>query len=145
MKNIALLTTLFISISLGSAQAKGLKGADDPQFKKAISAWLDDDDEKSLPILSKLAKEGNVAARLTLSGIETTHILSTSTYFKSLSRKEKKALMRAEGGLSGTPWVRVEADKGNHFAKILQQTQAPEIHQGTVRKLIRYGEIEAAS
>ncbi|WP_085909041.1 hypothetical protein [Kiloniella majae] len=145
MKKILIALFVLASVIRNSAHAVELDGANDPQFKAAIESWLDDDDKTSLPILAKLAKTGNVAARLTLSGIERLHIQSVSPYFKSLTRKEQRSLMRAGGGLSGTSWLNIEAERGHQLAFALLRVQAPNINQILIRKLIDLGERETAS
>ncbi|KLN61759.1 hypothetical protein WH96_05525 [Kiloniella spongiae] len=145
MKKLLIALFILASIAKNSAHAVELDGANAPQFKEAIKAWLDDDDKTSLPLLAELAKNGNVAARLTLSGIERIQVQSISKYFKSLNRKEQRSLMRSEKGLSGTSWERVEAEKGNSFAITMRKIQEPLVQESTIRELINIGEHEAAS
>ena len=87
----------------GTALAQPV-GHDDPAFQRAVKAWLDDDDQTALPALATLAAEDNRAAQVLLGRIA---IRPMGPWLAGLERKERNALLRAPGGLSGTSWLKV--------------------------------------
>lgn len=124
-----------------SAAAIEIDGSDDPEFKEAVEAWLMDDDRNSLPILSKLATEGNTAARYLLGQIERmTHFASETPYTRTLDRKQRIALFRSPGGLAGTSWVSVLKDDNEELATILISLKDPRYEKEQLAALIRMGE-----
>ena len=120
-----------------------LPGADNPVFLAAVETWLDDNDADSLPVLSSLASQGNVAARLLLSRIETTD-RAASDYVKSLSRQARLNLFRPSGtGVFRPSWLKIESDAGNPTAAALLEATALGINLAGIQRLYRIGEIEA--
>lgn len=124
-----------------SAAAIEIDGSDDPQFRKAVKAWLDDDDPGSLPTLSKLATEGNTAARYLLGQIErTTHFGSETQFARTLDREQRIALFRSPGGLFGTSWIEILKDDKEELATILISLKDPRYEKEQLATLIRMGE-----
>lgn len=128
-----------------SAAAIEINGSDDPEFKSAVQAWIADDDTNSLPILSKLATEGNTAARYLLGQIErTTHFAAETQYTKTMDRKQRIALFRSPGGLSGTSWLSVLETDNEELATVLISLKDPQYDKEQLAALIRMGEKQAA-
>jgi hypothetical protein len=73
-------------------------GHDDPRFQAAVQAWLDDKDQTALPALAALATEGNTVAQILLGRIANRPM---SRWLANMNRKDRNALLRAPGGLSG--------------------------------------------
>ena len=121
-----------------------LYGVGDPMFRTAVETWLDDNDADSLPVLSSLAHNGNVAARLLLSRIETTDRAS-GDYVKGLSRAERLNLFRPEtgSGVFRPSWLKTESDAGNAIAKALLDGTALGINIAAIQRLYDIGEVEA--
>lgn len=125
------------------SSALDLPGSGDPEFRVLVDAWLDDDDAKSLPGLSALALQGNVAARLLLSRIETTDS-GPSEFVKRLSRAERAALFRPAGSGPFRPsWLAFESERGNDVASALLQATSLGINIEAVQRLQEMGEHEA--
>jgi len=103
----------------GFAQAQ----ADDPQFQRAINAWLQDDDAHALPMLSGLAKAGNEDAMILL-GVLNHQAGEMSPYLLSLSKELRVALYRTEGGLSGQSWLSKVVEQAPFATAILNSTHA---------------------
>jgi hypothetical protein len=128
-----------------SAAAIEIDGSDDPKFEKAVEAWLNDDDPGSLPILSKLAMEGNNAAQYLLGQIErTTHFSAETPYTRTMDRKQRIALFRSPGGLAGTSWVSVLKDDNEELATVLISLKDPQYDKEQLAALIRMGEKQTA-
>ena len=114
------LSILILILSLASfAQAQ----TDDPQFQRAITAWLQDGDAQALPLLSDLAKSGNEDAMILL-GVLSRQAGALSPYLRSLSKTQRTALLRAEGGLSGQSWLSKTVDQAAFATAILNSTRA---------------------
>ncbi|MEM7562329.1 MAG: hypothetical protein AAF353_04665 [Pseudomonadota bacterium] len=137
--------TIGLLVQVCSAQAEMLPGADEKRFTETVSQWLEDDDAKSLPAFSALAKQGNIAARLLLSRIEVTDRASTA-YVKRLSRAERLKLFRSDQGQGEfrSSWLQVEAEKGNPLARGLLNATALGINFDTIKILYDLGEPEAS-
>jgi len=118
-----------------------ISGADDPDFKSAVRAWLQDDDAASLPALAKLAHEGNTAARYLLSQIErTTHFASETDYLKSQDRKQRLALFRVPGGLSSTAWLNILKENDEELATVLISLKTLRYEKEQLLALLKLGE-----
>ena len=140
------LLTLFLTIflvftGLGAVGAT----ANDKRFDEAKMAWLNGDDESSLPVLAALAREGHARARLLLGRIEVTDRV-LSQYREALTSAEARALFRkTEGeGAFGRSWLAVEAERGNELAALLLQSRKPDPDPDLIAKLFAMGEREAA-
>ncbi|WP_350335076.1 hypothetical protein [Coralliovum pocilloporae] len=138
-----LLVVWVFSLGLMS-QAMALPGASDPDFRKAVALWLDDDDRHSLPELARLAEDGNVAARLLLSRIERTD-RGPSPYVRTLSDQQRLALFRprSDGGRFHPSWLMVEMQKKNALARMLQMAGRPQVDVELIRGLRDAGELQA--
>lgn len=88
-----------------AAQAD-IPGQDAPEFQAALTAWLADDDAGSLPVFAAQAKAGNVAARILL-GLIDKNVSLQGPWLALVPKKDRIALLRVEGGLSGSNWLRL--------------------------------------
>lgn len=142
---LATIASLFLS---QITAANGLEGTDDPKLQTAIKQWLSDNDEQSLPALSALAKDGNIAARLLLGRIEETDIGSaSSSYVRSLNRQQRHELFRSgEDDQSFYPsWLAYEAGRGNTLAQNLFKARFTVVDLPLIEKLVKLGEPEASN
>lgn len=83
-------------------------GHDDPRFQAAVEAWLEADDEGSVPELAALAQSGNVAAQILLSRLERKTGWQ-STWRAELSGSELKELFNVDGEHKRTEWLALAA------------------------------------
>lgn len=91
------------------APAQPIPGAEAPAFAQARDLWLNGDDLPALQALGALARDGNTAAQMLLSQIATaTHTHAHVT--GAMDRRERIALLRQEGGLSGRDWMQAAAE-----------------------------------
>ena len=100
----ALLLTFLMSLP---ARAE-VPGQSDAAFGDARDAWLAGDDLTALRALAGLAETGNTAARILLGRIASQSHLHVHVT-RDMSRKERIALLRQPGGLSGTSWLQAAA------------------------------------
>ncbi len=139
------ITSLIPILFLYTEPMAEIAGSDDLAFKNAVDQWLNDDDMRSLPALSKLANQGNKAARYLLAQIEqTTGFASETKFMKSLNRGNRLALLRAPGGLSGTSWLEVLQNKNEELADILLNFNDPHFDFDDLNRLINSGESRLA-
>lgn len=89
------------------ASAAEIAGQADPRFQAALAQWLADD-AGSLPVLAALASEDNRAAQVLLALIDVSAPLQ-GPWLVALPRAERRALMRAPGGVSGRSWMAAAA------------------------------------
>ncbi|MCW1932910.1 hypothetical protein [Pararhodobacter zhoushanensis] len=82
-----------------------LDGATDAVFTQALDAWLADDEASALPAFSRLAVEGNTAARLLLGVIDKSPALQ-GPFLAQMPRHQRISLLRLPGGMSGQSWLR---------------------------------------
>jgi hypothetical protein len=109
MRSLLAVIALLI-LTLGTtARAGEVRGQDDPRFQSAFALWLEDDDETALPELAALAGEGNRAAQVMLAKIDIMPEIQ-GPWLAGLPRKERNALLRAPGGLSGRSWMQAAAE-----------------------------------
>ena len=92
------------------AQHDGIAGQSEAAFEDALAHWLQDDESTALTQLAALAGQGNSAARLLLGQIDKTPALQ-GPWLTRLTRADRIALLRAEGGLSGQNWIALDADQ----------------------------------
>jgi hypothetical protein len=92
----------------GPAPADPIAGQDDPRFQAALAAWLADDEAGALPELAALAAADNRAAQVLVALIDRVPVYQ-GPWLVGLSRKERLALTRAPGGLSGRSWMAAAA------------------------------------
>lgn len=138
---IRLLLAIFTFVMPIKVTAYELSGSDNAEFKMAVNQWLQDNDRKALPALRDLAIDGNQSARYLLSQIErTTHFASESHYIKELDRKNRQMLLRAAGGLNGTPWLFVLEKEGEDLAEILGAFNDPRFDFEQINRLLDAGE-----
>jgi hypothetical protein len=125
-------------------QADDLAGADDPALLSAISVWLQDNDEDSLPEIAALAGSGNIAARLLIAQIEITD-RAPSAFIHSLSRNERVELFRSTSGkgVFRPSWLKQEMQAGNQIAAALLKAPALEVNIEAIKSLYVAGEPEA--
>ncbi len=93
-----------------NVSAESIPGQDDPAFVAALDLWLSDDDKQALPALSALAKDGNTAARMLIALIDKGAAFQ-GPWLALRSKRERIGLLRDEGGLSGTSWMRRVGDQ----------------------------------
>ena len=142
-----MLLTLLLFSSTGFnnySLAQSVQGADSARFKQAISAWLNNNDEQSLPVLADLALEGNIAARLFLARIERTERV-LSNYLLSLTQQQQQALFRSPQSQVKflLTWLQVEESLGNPLAKALSRSAFSYVDLEAIKTLRSYGEIQA--
>jgi hypothetical protein len=131
-----IVTVVIISgLILPTAHTYAEQSAD---MKTAIQAWLDNDDETSLPILSRLAKSGDEDAMLLLGQISA-RPANFSPYMISLSIKQRNSLLKAEGGLSGVSWLKSVTKQKRLAEALLQITRTNQRLKGT-KTLFELGE-----
>ena len=145
LQTILLTLLLFSSTGFNNySLAQSVQGADSARFKQAISAWLNNNDEQSLPVLADLALEGNIAARLFLARIERTERV-LSNYLLSLTQQQQQALFRSpqSQGKFLLTWLQVEESLGNPLAKALSRSAFSYVDLEAIKTLRSYGEIQA--
>ena len=143
----AFLLTLLLFSSTGFnnySLAQSVQGADSARFKQAVSAWLNNNDEQSLPVLAELALDGNTAARLFLARIERTERVPSS-YLFNLGQQQQHALFRSpqRKGIFQLTWLQVEENLGNPLAKALSRSGLSYVDLEAIKTLRSYGEIQA--
>ena len=112
-----------------------------PELKSAIAHYLDGEDERALPILSSLAREGDTDAQVLLGRIaQRPH----SIYVIGQPRKQRNALLRAPGGLSGKSWLTVAAEAGDARARAYEAAKNPSWSSQTAIRLLEIGDQDAA-
>ncbi|WP_316013784.1 hypothetical protein [Roseobacter sp. HKCCA0434] len=130
-----------VAVALALASPAGAQGLDE-----AISLWLADNDAEALPMLSQMAQDGDADAQMLLGQIEAvTPPGAGSDFVTALPRRERIALLRAEGGLSGTSWLRVREEEGDETAAALLASRRPDADLDVARTLVDSGELEAGS
>ena len=121
-----------------------LSGDDRAEFQQAVEFWLDDNDEKSLPVFSALARDGNLAARILLARIDFTD-RAAKPFVTELTRDQHRDLFRAESSNSQfrPSWLKIEADRGQPLALALFKSTTGVIDFWLIKELYQLGEIEA--
>ncbi|MEM8979161.1 MAG: hypothetical protein AAGD04_06740, partial [Pseudomonadota bacterium] len=97
-------------------------GSETARFQETVALWLSgEDDLLALKSMASLANAKNIAAQILLSQIATDGPLHAHVTAK-LARKERIALLRKDGGISGTSWLLVAA-KENALAKAMLEAK----------------------
>ncbi|SMO77045.1 hypothetical protein [Ruegeria faecimaris] len=140
--------TFFFSIAVclspiaALSDSGSLQGEDVPEFNEAVQAWLDGDDLVALQNLAGQAQQGNTAAQILLASIA-----SGSKYHShvttDMERKERIALLRKPGGLSGKSWL-TEAQNSEALALALLQASKIGEKAPAIATLIELGEPQTA-
>ena len=103
---LSIALVLAFLLTAAAVRAEPVPGADEPAFRDALAAWLEDDDAAALPAMAALAADGNRAAQILLSLVDRmphTH----GRWLAGRTRDERQALMRdPEGGA----WMARAAD-----------------------------------
>lgn len=99
---IRLLLFLLVMTQPLRADVRGIEAL---EFQAAFQLWLDDNEEIALPALAHLAREGNEAARIVVGAVDKTAPLQ-GPWLALQSKRRRIELLRDEGGLSGTSWLR---------------------------------------
>ncbi|KIT15880.1 hypothetical protein [Jannaschia aquimarina] len=109
-------------------------------FESAMETWLDGADRPALDAFASLAAEGDARAQLFLGQIS-----SAAQYWPheiaSLPRKERIALMRAPGGLSGKSWTDIAAEQDSRAAAFAQASRPATKAAGMIA-LLDLGEVD---
>lgn len=149
----------FLLLMWGSAvlaDGSAIPGEDDAAIIAARSAWLDGDDLYALQQLRILAVDGNTAAQILLARIAEEPNMHRHVT-GDMNRKDRIALLRQEGGLSGTSWLEA-AERNSELARALVLRKvafrseaggaggqvAPEAMEA-VRLLLDYNEVALAT
>jgi hypothetical protein len=142
MRSLGLVVVLLLSsLTFEGALADGIRGQDDPQFQASLELWLNDDDAVALPQLAALAAEGNRAAQVLLGLIDLAPPLQ-GPWVAALPRRERTALMRAPGGLSGRSWMEFAAED-TALAEGWVKEATPAADAETAREFAALGEARA--
>jgi hypothetical protein len=104
-----LAAVMFLLILPRFALAQPIPGQTDPAYEAALALWLEDDEETALPALARLARDGNIAARVLLGMIDK-HTSLQGPWVSLLPKRDRIALLRTDGGLSGSSWLRQVGD-----------------------------------
>jgi len=117
-RTLPLICLLLLSPVVAAAQSSLIiPGQSDDGFVAALGHWLEGDDTTALPALSELAQQDNRAAQVFLGQIEPlTYLHSNLT--ADMDRRDRIALLRSPGGLSGRSWL-AEAQQDIAFASTL--------------------------
>jgi len=140
---IRLIRLVILALGLTTAAvAQPIPGAEAPGFVGARALWLAGDDLPALQALAGLAREGNTAAQMLLSQIA----LATYTHAHvtaGMDRRDRIALLRQEGGLSGRDWMQAAAE-AHPLATAYWASRAPIADDlaiaENVRLFVQYGD-----
>lgn len=135
-----LLTVLLLAFLAGPLRAE-IAGEEDPAFGAALEQWLAGEDAEALAGFAALARGGNAAAQVFLGQIEPAAYLH-SQVTGGLQRKERIALLRQEGGLSGRSWLQAAAET-TPLARALLDSREASARGGAVAPLRAAGEVRA--
>ena len=138
----SLLTALCLSGAATAETLPPVPGSEDAAYKTAVADWLGGQDTTALRALSDLAGGGNTAAQILLGRIS-----ENAAFYKHLSatmpRKERIALMRQPGGLSGRSWL-LAAEGSEPLAAALLQAAQPDKRADAIAPLLDLGELSTA-
>ena len=124
------------------ALERSVAGAEAPEFLQAIDTWLEGDDLAALSALAALSRDGNAAAQIFLARVATRAPMHEHVT-KPLPRKERVALLRKPGGLSGKSWL-TEAETSEPLATAFAQSTRIGEKAGAIAALIEFGEPQTA-
>ena len=128
----------------GAVAQTYLNGMDSPALEQAVQDWLDDDDQRSLPALARLANEGNIAAGMLVARIERT-TKHFSPWVHALTRKRRLALFRRPSRHLFSPgWIGWYAYKGVDLAVTLEDAGLSRTSAWLVHELVDAGEVQAS-
>lgn len=134
--------SLVLALGLTTANAQ-IAGQNDPQFKAALTQWLDGKDLAALTALSELAKADNRAAQVFLGRVDSmrrTHIHVTG----DMDRKVRNSLMRAGSGAFGKSWLQI-AKADTPLAGAFQNANKPRKELAAIVQLLKSREYLAAT
>ncbi len=107
---MTLLLALFLALTgLSPAYGQHIDGVDDPEFRTALSLWLEGDDANSIPRFAVLAHEDHPASQILLALIDKTAAWQ-GPMIALLPRADRVELLRAPGAMSGRNWMSVAAE-----------------------------------
>ncbi|GAB4511008.1 MAG: hypothetical protein Tsb0019_06050 [Roseibium sp.] len=112
-------------------------------IEQAVEFWLDDEDDKALPIFAELAADGNEDAALMLGQLEK-RTIAFSPFVAAMPRSKRNALLKSPGGLSGVSWIRALKDTNNLAAALHDSYDPHELPKG-FGELLELGEIGPAT
>jgi hypothetical protein len=131
-----ILWCVFVAVA-GPVASGPVTGDIDPAYQHALDLWLSDDEAHALPMLATLAADGSTAAQMLIGLIDKTIALQ-GPWLALLPKAERIELLRDQGGLSGTSWMRRIDDLP--VATILLQVLDSEADVGLVLTLADFGE-----
>jgi hypothetical protein len=129
---------LFPVVLALSALSTVIAATPQEKWENAIAGWLDGDDVGPLAQLAELARGGDERAMFMLERINK-RPSALSPYLQSLSRRERLALLRAEGGLSGTSWLK-RVKKQQELASALLKANVIGKRWDAIKIFAKYGE-----
>ncbi len=132
---------LFALLVLAAPARAEIAGQSDLAFTDAVGLWLQGEDAEALAALSALSNVGNTAAQVFLGRIE------PLPYFHAhvtadMERKDRIALLRRDGGLSGKNWLAVAAETDPLAAALLDSRDVT-ARAAAVPALAEAGEVRA--
>lgn len=130
--------TVLLGFLAGVTSIVALPAEAKDELETAIELWLQDDDEKAIPMLAKLAASGNRDAALMLGQLEKRSV-ALSPYLAELPLNARTALLKAPGGGSGVSWLEVVADSSELAAALLLSHDPYTVVEG-VTELFEQGE-----
>jgi hypothetical protein len=123
--------------------APAVPGANAPAFQEALQTWLDGNDLAALDTFAALARQDNRAAQIFLARVaEDTDLHAHATSY--LPRRERIALLRRPGGLSGRSWLSIAAPEVL-LAKAFKDANLSASRPEGARALLSLGENAAAA
>lgn len=138
---------LFVLCALlfsSQAKAEKLFGDDSPELAQAVTAWLNDDDRASLPVMAQLAATGNIAAAMLVARIERTTKFATP-YVRTLSRRDRLRLFRSPTKyVFAQSWINLYAEKGLDLAIVFEEAGLSRTDSHLAYALVDLGERQAA-
>lgn len=141
MKFISTLLICFLAFP-AFAQTRAISGQSAPAFQQALSAWLNGEDLPALEAFSELAKNNNAAAQILLARIARRPNMYAHVTV-DMDRKEKIALLRKPGGLSGKSWL-TEAQKREPLAAAFLKSERQGDKAAAMSTLFEHGEPQSA-
>ncbi len=131
-----------LAAGAGASTLLPVPGQESPAFHDAVDRWLDGREDTGIEALAGLARAGNTAAQVLLALIDKSPDLQ-GPWLAALPRDGRIGLMRAEGGMSGTSWMRVAA-KTSPLARAWVRFWDIDPDPGLVAEFAALGEDRAA-